>query len=96
MGERPEARFVVEVEEGPAHGGLYELEQTTFHRVVDTRSNEVVMTFRGEMSASLSTSTGRWDDHHYSGVCEVAVAPDEQSVRVKYHGGREETLPLPR
>lgn len=96
MDERPEARFEVQVEEGPAHGGLFELEQTTFYRVVDTRSNEVVMTFLGEMSASLSTSTGMWDDHHYSGVCEVAIAPDEQSVLVKYHSGREETVPLPR
>lgn len=96
MEERPEARFEVEVEEGPAHGGLYELEQTTYYRVVDTRSHEVVLTFRGEMEASLSTSTGMWDDHRYSGVREVAVAPDERSVHVQYHDGREETVPLPR
>jgi hypothetical protein len=83
------------IEEGPPHGDLYELEQTTYYRVVDTRSNEVVMTFRGEMEASLSTSTGMWDDHHFSGVCELTIAPDEQSVIVKYYSGREETAPLP-
>jgi hypothetical protein len=85
----------VVVEEGPPHGDLYELEQTTYYRVVDTRSNEVVMTFRGEMEASLSTSTGMWDDHHFSGVCELTIAPDEQSVIVKYCDGREEMVPLP-
>jgi hypothetical protein len=96
MDERPETRFEVRVEEGHPHGDLFELEQTTFFRVVDTRSNEVVMTFRGEMEASLSRSTGMWDDLRYSGVREVAVAPDERSVRVMYHDGREETVPLPR
>jgi hypothetical protein len=33
--------------------------------------------------------------HQYSGVCEVAVAARERSVRVKYHDGREETVPIP-
>jgi hypothetical protein len=93
VAEEAKRRFMVKVEEGPAHGGLYELEQTTFYRLVDTRSNEVVMTFEGEMSARLDG--GVWSDHQYSGVCEVTVAPDERSVRVKYHGGHEETVPLP-
>jgi hypothetical protein len=95
MGERPEPRFEVRVKEGPAHGGLYELEQTTWYRVVDTRTDAVVMTFQGEMEASLSTETGMWGDHRYSGVCEVALTPDGRSVHVRYHAGREETLPLP-
>lgn len=86
----------MQVEEGHAHGGLYELEQTTYYRVVDTRSKEVAMTFQGEMSASLSTSNGTWDDYHYWGVCEVTISPDGQSVRVKYYSGREETAPLPK
>ena len=48
-----EVRFVVLVEEGPPRGGLFELEQTTYHRVVDTRTQAVVLTFQGEMEASF-------------------------------------------
>ena len=94
MAEAPKRRFKVEVEEGPAHGDLYELEQTTFYRVVDTRSKKVVMIFEGEMEARLSG--GMWSDHRHSGACEVTIAPDERSVRVKYHGGHAETVPLPK
>ena len=89
-----EVRFVVLVEEGPPRGGLFELEQTTYHRVVDTRTQEIVLTFRGEMEASFSATTGSWEDYHGSGVREVAVAPDEETVIVKYYDGREETIAL--
>ena len=82
------------VEEGPPHGGLFELEQTTYHRVVDTRTQAVVLTFSGEMAASFSGATGSWEDYHWSGVREVAVAPDEKGVIVKYYDGREETVVL--
>jgi len=95
MSEQPTGRFRLVVEEGAPHGDLYELEQTTYYNVVDTRSGEVVMTFRGEMQASLSRSTGMWDDHSFCGVCEVAIAPDEQSVLVRHCDRREETVPLP-
>jgi hypothetical protein len=61
--------------------------------VIDTRSNRVVLAFEGEMSARLDG--GMWSDHQYSGVSEIVIAPDERSVRVRYHGGREETVPLP-
>lgn len=88
------ARFEVRVEEGLPHGGLYELEQTTYYRVVDTASGEVVLTVQGEMEASLSPCTGMWDDYRFSGVREVIVAPDEGSVAVHYYDGREETVPL--
>ncbi len=88
-------QFEVLVQEGAPHGGLYELEQTTYYHVVDRRSKKVVLTFQGEMEASLSTTTGMWDDYHFSGVCEVRIAPGEQSVVVRYHDGREETAPLP-
>jgi hypothetical protein len=47
MSEQRAERFEIVVEEGPPHGGLYELEQRTYYRVVDTRSQEVVMTFQG-------------------------------------------------
>ncbi len=89
-------QFEVLVQEGAPHGGLYELEQTTYYHVVDRRSKKVVMTFQGEMEASLSAETGMWDDYHFSGVCEVRIAPDEQSVVVRYHDGREETVQLPK
>ena len=95
MDKQREARFEVRVEEGLPHGDLYELEQTTCYRVVDTQTNEIVMTFQSEMEASLSTSTGMWDDHHFYGVCEVIIAPDEKSVIVKYYDGREEMVSLP-
>lgn len=95
-GEQRMGRFEVLVAEGAPHGDLYELEQTTYYRVVDRHSNKVVMTFRGEMEASLSTTTGLWDDYHFSGVCEVLIAPDEQVVIVRYHDGCEETVQLPR
>lgn len=96
MGEQRTRRFEVQVEEGAPHGGLYELEQTTYYRVVDRESGEVVMAFRGEMEASLSTETGMWDDYRFSGVCEVTIANDEQSVNVRYHDGREETEEIPK
>jgi hypothetical protein len=88
-------RFRLVVEEGTPHGDLYELEQTTYYHVLDTRSGEMVMTFRGEMQASLSRDSGLWDDYSFSGVCEVAIAPDEQSVLVRHCDGRDETVPLP-
>ena len=56
---------------------------------------DVVLTFEGTLSASLSLSTGQWDDYSYGGVSGVTVAPDERSVRVSYYGGAEEIVPLP-
>ena len=85
---------MVLVEEGPPRGDLFELEQTTYHRVVDTRTQEVVLTFRGEMEASFSATTGSWEDYHWSGVREVAVAPDDKTVIVEYYDDREETIAL--
>ena len=82
------------VEEGPPRGGLYVLEQTTYHRVVDTRTQEVVMTFRGELEASFSATTGTWEDYRVSGVRAVVMAPDARSVIVRYHDGREESVVL--
>jgi len=88
-------RFEVVVEEGSPHGGLYELEQTTYYKVVDRHSRQVVMALEGQMEASLSTTTGMWEDYRLSGVCEVSIAPDGQSVVVKYCEGSEEIVPLP-
>jgi hypothetical protein len=88
-------RYEVRTEEGPASGGLYALEQTTYYHVVDLRSNEVVMTFESQMSASPSTSGQGWTDHQHSGVSSVTIAPDGQSVVVVRHDGWEERVPLP-
>ncbi len=88
-------RFEVVVEEGVPHGGLYELEQTTYYKVVDRHSRQVVMTLEGQMEASLSTTTGVWEDYRLSGVYAVSIAPDGQSVIVKYCEGSEEIVPLP-
>jgi hypothetical protein len=94
MCEQQTRRFEVVVEEGPPRGDLYELEQTTYYRVVDRRSGQVVVTFEGQMEASLSTTTGMWEDSRLSGVAEVSIAPDEQTVVIKYHDGGEATAPL--
>jgi hypothetical protein len=95
VAEQQTGRFEVVVERGSPHGDLYELEQTIYYQVVDRQSHEIVMTFECEMEASLSTTTGMWDDHRFSGVCEVSIAPDERWVVVQYCDGREEMVPLP-
>ena len=95
MDKQPSDRYALMVEEGVPHGGLFELEQTTYYHVVDVQTGRVVLTFRGELEASLSTETGAWDDYRTSGVCGVTIAPDGRSVTVRYSDGREETVPLP-
>jgi len=95
MGEQLPGRFEVVVESGPPRGDLYELEQRTYYQVVDRHSNQIVLVFESLMEASLSTDTGMWDDYRFRGVREVIVAPDEESVIVKYHDGSEEMVPLP-
>lgn len=95
MSQPPARQFIVRVEDGPDHGDLYELEKTTYHHVVDVATQKTVMTFEGRLSASLSRSTGQWEDYQYGGVCEVIIAPDAAVVVVKYYSGQEETAPLP-
>ncbi len=87
--------FVVQVEEGPPHGGLYELEQTTIHRVVDMRTGEVILAFEGVLTASLSRETGLWEEAQLSGVREVVVTDDGCVLIVRYHDGQEAQAPLP-
>ena len=95
MMERQQAgHFEVVVEEGPPHGDLFELEQTTYYHVVDRHTGQVVMTFQSGMEASLSRGSGLWDDYQFSGVCEVAVAPDATAVIVRYCDGSEERIAL--
>ena len=95
MVEPVAGRFEVVVESGSPRGDLYELEQKTYFQVVDRQSQQIVLVFESLMEATLSRDTGMWDDYRFTGVSEVSIAPDEQSVIVKYHGGLEERVPLP-
>jgi hypothetical protein len=95
MNEPPPARFEILVVEGPPHGDLYELEQTTYYHVVDKRSGQTILTFERQMEAGLSTDCGLWDGYRFSGVDEVRLAPEGNSVLVRTCDGREESVPLP-
>lgn len=88
-------RYEVRMVEGPPRGDLYELEQTTYFHVFDLLADEIILTFRGELEASLSRDTGLWDDYRYSGVSEVVISPDQQTALVTYHDGRQEMVSLP-
>ena len=88
-------RYEIQIQEGPPHGGLYELEQTTYFHVVDVDTQVVVLTLRGDMEASLSPDSGPWDNYRFSGMQDITLAPDRQSVLVHYHDGHEEIVPLP-
>jgi hypothetical protein len=88
-------RYEVRTEDGPAQDGLYELEQTTYYHVVDLQSNEVVMTFESQISATPGAGGQGWADYQHSGVSSVTIAPDGQSVVVVRHDGWEERVPLP-
>ncbi len=90
-----EGRFKITVEDEPPHGALFELEQTTVFRVVDVRTNEVIMTYRGMMEASLDPETGRWGEYQLSGVSGLTIAADERTIIVKYYDGREDLITLP-
>jgi hypothetical protein len=95
MTEPTSGRFEVVEEQGSPRGDLFELEQKTYYHIVDRHTDEVILTFEALMEASLSRDTGMWDDYVFTGVSEVIIAPDEWSVIVKYHDGREEALLLP-
>lgn len=95
MGESPIGRYRIVVDERPPRGDLYELEQITTYRVVDTRSNQVALTFEGRFSARLSADTGLWADETASGALDVALTPDGRAVLVRYADGRKETTALP-
>lgn len=95
MEEAQAGRFQVVMIEGAPRGDLYELEQITTYRVVDTFSQEVVLEFQGELAASLSTSTGLWDDYRTYGVCDVRISADGHAAIVEHCDGYLETVPLP-
>lgn len=95
MVEQTLGRFKVIVKEGSPRGDLFELEQATYFYVVDSFSDEIVLSYRGDVEASLSRETGMWDDYRYSGVAEVEISFDESAVVVRYFDGREERVSLP-
>ena len=95
MTEAWAGRYQVREEKGSPRGGLFELEQKTYYHIFDRYSEEIVMTFESLMEASLSRENGAWDNYEFSGVSEVIISPDDQSVTVRYHDGLEDTLPLP-
>lgn len=88
-------RFIVKVIEGPPRGDLYELEQATFFHIVDTATDEIILSFRGDMEASLSRDDGQWDDYHYSGVRQVTIAEDQRTALVEHFDGTTEQVSLP-
>ncbi len=95
MDQQHTGRFEVQVEEDVPRGGLYQLEQRTWYRVVDRSSRQVVMTFQGQVEASLSPDSGMWEDSRGYGVRDVTIALDERSVLVWYYDGRKEMALLP-
>ena len=88
-------RYIIQIIEGSPRGDLYELEQTTFFHVIDTTSDQIILSFRGEMEASLSRETAQWEDTHYSGVCRVTISEDQQTVLVEHFDGNQELFQLP-
>jgi hypothetical protein len=90
---KPE-RFIVQVVEGSPRGDLYELEQATFFHVIDTTTDQIILSFRGDMEASLSRETAQWEDAQYSGVRQVSISEDQQTVLVEYYDGKQELVNL--
>lgn len=86
--------YIVQIIEGPPRGDLYELEQATFFHVIDTASEQIILSFRGDMEASLSRETAQWENYHYSGVCKVSISEDQQAVLVEHFDGTQEFVSL--
>lgn len=73
------------------HGDIYELEQDTIYYVVDRRTGQAVMEFRGH---DYSTYDGTWQHQSSSGVASVTVSADGTHVLVR-EAGAEQRLPIP-
>lgn len=80
-------KYRVAQREGPAHGGLYELDQEFFIDVVENKTNTIVMTFQSEGYATFQGPG--WGGFDHSGVEKIELAPDEKSVLVYAYGAHE-------
>lgn len=87
-------KYRIEKREGPAHGGLYELEQEFFIDIIEIKTQKVIKTFSAECSASFGTN-GTWDDYDCSGVEKVELTPDEKAALVyRYSSHNPEKIDL--
>ena len=87
--------FITRRREGSPRGDLYELEQTYWTDVIDTRTGTVCMIFETRMEASLDRDSGTWSDSMWTGARDVLVAEDDRSVSVISYDGRVDVFPLP-
>jgi hypothetical protein len=67
------SRWRIWEEAGDSHGDLYELERTTYFRVLDWQTKTVIATYSEEMSASYDGVS--WADYTYGGVKAITVSP---------------------
>jgi len=88
-------RYIVQIVEAAPRGDLYELEQATFYHVIDTASDQIIWSFRGDMEATLSRETAQWENTQYSGVCKVTISEDQLTVLVEHYDGQSEQFTLP-
>jgi hypothetical protein len=89
------ARWRVRHSTGSAHGGLYELEQTHYWRVIDWASKEVVLEFEGESDQSYTGGPGGWSEATWVGTSDVSISDDGRAVIVETGGRDRRTVPLP-
>jgi hypothetical protein len=88
-------RYIVQIVEGSPRGDLYELEQATFFHIIDTQTDQIILSFRGDMEANLSRETAQWENTRYSGVCNVSISKDQRTVLVEHHDGTKELVHIP-
>jgi hypothetical protein len=88
-------RFIVQIVEGPPRGDLFELEQATFFHIIDTTTDQIIFSYRGDMEASLSRDDGQWGDYYYSGVRQVTISEDQRTALIEYFDGNQEQVSLP-
>ena len=94
--QQPNAeRYVVQIVKGSPRGDLYELEQATFFHIFDTETDQIILSFRGDMEASLSRDTAQWENTQYSGVCNASISKDQRTVLVEHYDGTVELVDIP-
>jgi len=89
------SRFEVHRSEGIPSGGLYELEIQTSFTIFDTKTGESIHVGTSFFEASLSTSTGGWDDGCSSGIKSIEISADERYAVIHDHDGTTRQIELP-